>query len=55
MVIGDQAVLYYGEPRLTRDIDIILDVATPDVGRFVSETHVLPLIETATGLRSIRP
>ncbi len=70
MVISGQAVLYYGEPRLTRDIDITLgvdidklqsvlrpiegsglDVATKDVGRFVSETHVLPLIETATGIR----
>ncbi len=29
MVIGGQAVLMYGEPRLTRDIDIILGV-TPD-------------------------
>lgn len=26
MVIGGQAVLLYGEPRLTRDIDIILEV-----------------------------
>jgi hypothetical protein len=26
MVIGGQAVLYYGEPRLTRDIDITLGV-----------------------------
>ncbi|MBI4330197.1 MAG: nucleotidyltransferase [Chloroflexi bacterium] len=26
MVIGDQAVLLYGEPRLTRDIDITLGV-----------------------------
>ncbi len=26
MVIGGQAVLLYGEPRLTRDIDITLDV-----------------------------
>lgn len=25
MVIGGQAVLMYGEPRLTRDIDITLD------------------------------
>src|SRR5208337_3173869 len=24
MIIGDQAVLFYGEPRLTRDIDITL-------------------------------
>ncbi len=25
MIIGGQAVLFYGEPRLTRDIDITLD------------------------------
>ena len=24
MIIGDQAVLLYGEPRMTRDIDITL-------------------------------
>lgn len=29
MVIGGQAVLMYGEPRLTRDIDITIDV-TPE-------------------------
>jgi hypothetical protein len=27
-VIGGQAVLVYGEPRLTRDIDITLGVST---------------------------
>lgn len=26
MIIGGQAVLLYGEPRLTRDIDIILAI-----------------------------
>jgi len=26
MVIGGQAVLLYGEPRLTRDIDITLGI-----------------------------
>ncbi|MBI4745658.1 MAG: hypothetical protein HY786_03715, partial [Deltaproteobacteria bacterium] len=29
MIIGGQAVLLYGEPRLTRDIDITLGVS-PD-------------------------
>jgi uncharacterized NAD-dependent epimerase/dehydratase family protein len=29
MVIGGQAVLLYGEPRLTKDVDIILGVG-PD-------------------------
>lgn len=27
MIIGGQAVLLYGEPRLTRDIDVTLGVA----------------------------
>lgn len=31
MVIGGQAVLLYGEPRLTRDIDITLAVGTDDL------------------------
>ena len=39
MVIGGQAVLVHGEPRLTQDIDVTLGV-TPDhlddVGAFVS-------------------
>ncbi|HLF13794.1 MAG TPA: nucleotidyl transferase AbiEii/AbiGii toxin family protein [Bacteroidota bacterium] len=70
MVIGGQAVLYHGEPRLTRDIDITLgndidkledvlrsldgsglDVAASDIERFTFETHVLPLVEKASGIR----
>ena len=38
MVIGGQAVLLYGEPRLTKDIDITLSVDTdrlPDIMRLV--------------------
>ncbi|MBI5584641.1 MAG: nucleotidyltransferase [Deltaproteobacteria bacterium] len=44
MIIGGQAVLLYGEPRLTRDIDITLGV---DVDRFeevASLTHELGLV-----------
>jgi hypothetical protein len=33
MVIGGQAVLLYGEPRLTRDIDITLGVGPADLQR----------------------
>jgi hypothetical protein len=33
MVIGGQAVLLYGEPRLTRDIDITLGIGTEELGR----------------------
>jgi len=31
MIIGGQAVLLYGEPRLTRDIDVTLGVDTDDL------------------------
>jgi hypothetical protein len=70
MVIGGQAVLVYGEPRLTKDIDITLGVDTDrheqvvavaatvdlkplvaDVGQFVRETHVLPLIHEDSAIR----
>jgi len=30
MIIGGQAVLFHGEPRLTRDIDIILGIGVKD-------------------------
>jgi predicted nucleotidyltransferase len=33
MVIGGQAVLLYGEPRLTRDIDITLGVGKEDLSK----------------------
>jgi len=33
MVIGGQAVLFYGEPRLTRDIDIALGVGVEELGK----------------------
>lgn len=33
MVIGGQAVLLYGEPRLTRDIDITLGIGVNELGR----------------------
>ena len=32
MIIGGQAVLLYGEPRLTRDIDVTLGVGTERLG-----------------------
>ena len=32
MIIGGQAVLIYGEPRLTRDIDITLGVNIDNLG-----------------------
>ena len=33
MVIGGQAVLIYGEPRLTRDIDVTLGIGVSELGR----------------------
>jgi hypothetical protein len=70
MIIGGQAVLLYGEPRLTRDIDItlgigaerfpdILDMAEhiglhplpDDIGTFVKQTMVLPMVDDTTGIR----
>lgn len=39
MIIGGQAVLLHGEPRLTRDIDITLGISTEQIETF------LPLIE----------
>lgn len=36
MVIGGQAVLQYGEPRLTRDIDITLGVDIDELARVLS-------------------
>lgn len=33
MVIGGQAVLLYGEPRLTRDIDITVGIGIDEFGR----------------------
>ncbi len=38
MVIGGQAVLLYGEPRLTRDIDITLGITPDDLA------HILDLV-----------
>ncbi|MFC2163804.1 nucleotidyl transferase AbiEii/AbiGii toxin family protein [Acidobacteriota bacterium] len=70
MIIGGQAVLLYGEPRLTKDIDIALgmgidglerieNVATAlalkalvdDIGQFVIETMVYPVLEEKSGIR----
>jgi len=40
MVIGGQAVLYYGEPRLTKDIDITLGITVEEI------TQVLKIIKS---------
>ena len=43
MVIGGQAVLLYGEPRLTRDIDIILGIGVNELGRVKKITPAIGL------------
>ncbi len=54
MVIGGQAVLLYGEPRLTKDIDITLGAdltRLQDVLFAVREMRLTPLVDPATFTR----
>jgi predicted nucleotidyltransferase len=43
MVIGGQAVLVYGEPRLTRDIDITLGIGVKELARIQKIIKILGL------------
>jgi predicted nucleotidyltransferase len=43
MVIGGQAVLVYGEPRLTRDIDITLGIGVREIDRVQKVMEILGL------------
>ena len=43
MVIGGQAVLLYGEPRLTRDIDITLGMGVDELDRLSEILPTVPL------------
>lgn len=43
MIIGGQAVLLYGEPRLTKDIDITLGLGANDYKKIVDITNELNL------------
>jgi len=43
MIIGGQAVLMYGEPRLTRDIDITLGIHIDQLDRLLAVIHELSL------------
>ena len=48
MIIGGQAVLLYGEPRLTRDIDVTVGLTPADVQRVlrvVQRLGLRPLVE----------
>ena len=47
MIIGGQAVLLYGEPRLTRDIDVTLGVDVNQLATLtalVSDLSLVPLV-----------
>ncbi len=43
MIIGGQAVLVYGEPRLTKDIDITLGVDIDELDRILKIVEELQL------------
>ena len=43
MVIGGQAVLLYGEPRLTKDIDITLGIGISELNRVMKVVAGLKL------------
>ncbi|MBW2000803.1 MAG: hypothetical protein JRJ29_22930, partial [Deltaproteobacteria bacterium] len=48
MLIGGQAVLLYGEPRLTRDVDVTLGIdleGLPDLLQVVREMDLRVLVE----------
>jgi predicted nucleotidyltransferase len=52
MIIGGQAVLLYGEPRLTRDIDITLGVDIDHLDELleaIKEVPLEPLVDDAPG------
>jgi len=54
MVIGGQAVLLYGEPRLTKDIDVTLGAdltRLQDVLSAVREINLTPLVDPETFTR----
>jgi len=54
MVIGGQAVLLYGEPRLTKDIDIAVGAdlnRLPDILSLVRNIQLTPLVDPDTFTR----
>lgn len=52
MIIGGQAVLLYGEPRLTRDIDITLGVSTDRLNDILSIIKEIPFNPLPANLES---
>jgi hypothetical protein len=51
MVVGGFAAIFYGEPRLTIDVDIVVDMRSEHVGSFVT---AFPISEYYVGEESIR-
>jgi predicted nucleotidyltransferase len=52
MIIGGQAVLYYGEPRLTKDIDITLGLGIEKLSVIKDAVRTLGLDIEATDIES---
>ncbi|MGC9445266.1 MAG: hypothetical protein ACP5E9_10130 [Candidatus Methanospirareceae archaeon] len=52
MVIGGQAVLLYGEPRLTRDIDITLGLGVEHLATLEALTGAVGLKRSSRRRRS---
>lgn len=52
MIIGGQAVLLYGEPRLTRDIDITLGVNTDYIDEIITVVQELSLKPIPSDIKS---
>jgi hypothetical protein len=52
MIIGGQAVLLYGEPRLTRDIDITLGVNIDGLDRLLNALREIPLNPLPSDIRA---
>ena len=55
MIIGGQAVLLYGEPRLTRDIDVTLGIGSEELDQVLSvckKTGLKPIPKNPDSLRT---
>lgn len=51
MVVGGFAAIFYGEPRLTIDVDIVVDIKENDVGLFVQAFPVPEYYASEEGIR----
>lgn len=51
MVVGGFAAIFYGEPRLTLDVDIVVDMKPDDVGLFVKAFPISDYYVSEEGIR----